>query len=487
MKFNQIIILFINYIIATEREESTMTRGSIKASSHERALPTKRNRATRREESTVTSGSIEKPSYERIVKRKKLYHASGLPCGLINAINWIMHYICNENDRNLIRDELILIIKNCLDLKDVTDFQKNLLGIMLEKIEKNENLEDFSKDDLSGILIFYYYYKHNEISEDQAKNNKNKFEEILKSRGDLNSLRVIIQLVSDVDFRNLINAMSKNLNKLTLIEPSNSDILRGLNICRDILENPIELEIMNYKHDPIDLDDLSNGLANASNVRRFTINKCNFISSASSSILDFILNNEHNERLTIVRTNLTEFDINNILSALKNDKMKLKRIFLHFLPINEDLYINLLEKFKNNNKLERLILEEDQFTSKIFEKALDILRGKNNLNTLLLVSNQIKSENINDIVQVLKQNKTLLGFGVDSKNLELKDYTSILNSISDNKDSKIELFFFGGKKDIFNSASSDDKNAFLSALGVLKQKGLEIDCNWKIPHYKCRE
>lgn len=454
MKLKPIIILFINYITTTGREEDP-----------------------------VASGSIEKRSDECISQLDKIYSTSGVCYELRNIACLIMRYIFNEDDdRALVRNELISAIENCLDLCYVTNYKKKLLGSMLGKILNNESLHDFSNDDFSEILIIYYY-KYNEIAGYQIGKYKKKFEEMLKTRQDINSLRINIYLIFDDDFRNLVNAMSENLKKLTLVRPSNSDILKALYICNRLIKNPIELEIINYECDLLDLEDVLTELASA-NIRRFTIYCCSLNSSESNSILKSILNNKTNERLIIIHPNFTESDIKNIIDALKNDEMKLNGIYLYSPEVDESLYLNFLEECKNNKKLEELILEGDQIVSNILEKALDILTGENNLESFILASNQINSENVKGIIQALSLNETLVVFGINSESLKLKDFTLILKSISGNNNSKIEQIIFEGRQDLYNSASNHDKKAFVKAKNILLEKGVGIKYDWETADYE---
>lgn len=199
MKF-KLLIIFINYNIAIDDEEVSQKSFSIKLFSD-----------------------------ERISELNELYESSDFS-ELSNAVSWIMHYICNEEDRSIIKYEVISRIKICLNLDYIEDEQKNLLKSMIYKVECGSNLHYFSEKDL--YILSIYYYEHNSVTDEQIINNKKKFENILKYRNDLDTLQLHVHDMSEIDVYGLIKAMSQSLRKLILLKPSNLKILKILQKCK---------------------------------------------------------------------------------------------------------------------------------------------------------------------------------------------------------------------------------------------------------------
>lgn len=384
MKLKLIITLLINFITTTRREEVTT--------------------------------SIRMSPEETISELKELYDLSNNYCELSSAINWIIHYICNDDDRSIIKDEVVLKIKSCLDLCYVEEIQKDLLKSMINKIKNGNNLHDFSEEDFFNLFVNYYYYVHNLIVSKQVRINKNKFESILESRRDLDSLKICVSFMTGSNVRSLLKAMSPNLKKLILLKPSDLNILRTLNKCEEILKNPIDLIISNYEFKFDNFTVISNKYTEV-NIKRLIIEESDLRIAEPVLFLKSILSNKNIEELTIKDTYLTEDTVNDIISALrenesqvgkdngsqlvkenesqlvKESNLQLKSLILNNLKIDENLLLNLLEECKNNKKLKKLQIKEIPITGNISKKLSEILKGENNLEIFSIISDKIGEDN----------------------------------------------------------------------------------------------
>lgn len=314
--------------------------------------------------STDKSHSEDKINTKRLSRLSEIYETSGKKGKLYSAIKWIMHFTCYEEDRQEIKKKVLSCTKKLLNAEDITQMQKEALESIVEKIEKGRNLHDFTQNEFDFIFLIYYHINHfttrYDISKalNQEKLNKNRFENILKSKANITTLYLNYNSTYDINFSDLIKAMSRNIERVIVSQPSNLEILNIFKIFKESIKQNISLFLLDFVFDQYYTQEILDLLAKFK-MTSFSVIRCDF-STICSGFLEPLKNNENLVRLNIKDMELSEEDVNSIINVLNSSITPLKILNLEELEISEKLLEKLFKEFKNNKKLQLFAIINDK-------------------------------------------------------------------------------------------------------------------------------
>lgn len=415
-------------------------------------------------------------SIQRVRYLNKLYESSDLNHEFHTAVKWIVHYICNNENILEIRKEVILKIKICLNSNKISENQRNALILILDKIEKGNNLHIFTQFEFSYIFIYYYHIKNNLNSMNQTKINKENFEFILKLNTNINFLRLVFPYVSVLDSCNLIESINEKLKKLELINLSNLDLLQILKKCENFIKKPIELSLLKFSFTSKRYYDTLNLLRNLK-IKSLSIIDCDFNTPVHSFFFRSIFNNLNIKDLSLRNIKLTKNDTLHIINSLKNNEMSLNSLYLSYIKIDEKVLCEFLDQIKNNQKLKMFSFCNFEITSKISKKISEVLNEHQNIKKFIFIPNLNNFYCINCNSKTIKINKNLININIDKNELNIKDLGVILNALSENIGSKIKSITFEEIKNLISLASIEEKAIFNDIVEKAKKKGIEIQIN----------
>lgn len=432
-------LLFINCIVSTEKEDVLVKKKMAALSSADKINPSNNSFEVSRKDNELN-----------------------------NAIKSIINYICNVQDRILIKNNVLSNIKSFLSLKNTNEKQRNAMISIQKKIE-NDNIFQFSQNEFNHALVYYYEMNYGNNLQDQVNINKRHFEEILTLRKDIKTLCLRLNNMLKNDICNLIEAMRKHIQDLVLISPSNLDLLIILNKIDQSVELPIKLLIINYKYiSKYHYDILK--LLNYTKITSLMIINCDLGTSKYRTFFKPICDNKYLERLTLVNINLIYADVEYILNSLEENKTLLNVLCFDSVNISKDLFYKLLDGLKTNKKLKSLFILNMNITPTTAKKISNIIEGDNNIQELIIKSDQIDKEHIDILAEGLKVNKKLIYIKISSKKITIKDIISIFNAILKNSESKIQRLYLDGREDLFNTASDEERKVFSNTYSLLQKK-----------------
>lgn len=393
------------------------------------------------------------------------------------TIESIMDYLCDNLNRNKHKSAILSNIANIYNSNIINLNEKPLYKSLLNDINNNANLYNFSQEIFNNIYMSYYYYNFN-IKSYRVLENKKIFQEILKKRTDIHNLTLNFPLLSKDDPFNLLAAIGENLRDLKLIKPTDSILLKILKKCKKSLKSHIKISLINFIYDSLTNIGISNLLGNL-DLSSLTIMDSDLRSITNISFFKYLKNIKNLKELIISKTKISKKDSDYIIDTLTSNETSLNTLFLNNLIIDQDLLCELLNSLINNQKVEVFLFENEIITLEITKSILNILKFNNFIKSLSLSSNKIDIENVNLIAEELKTNSSLIVIYFSSYELSLKGFTLILNGILENPESKIEKIFFKSKKDIFILASEKDQKEFKKAVERLLKwsKDIEIQFN----------
>lgn len=421
-----------------------------------------------------TNSSIERSYNKEKSGLGELYVSKNDECEFNNLSNSIIHYIFNEKDSIETKKYILLKIDNVLNSNNININHKDALESIKYKIKNCCDLKNFTENEFNYVLGHYYHKKDTNI---QISVYKKKIENIIRSRNNISWLVLDFSYVSDLDSFNLIDAASKNIQILHIIYNSSySNFLKKLGTFSKSINHSFQLNLSNCEfkinNTQKDLDSLK-----FENIHTLSIDKCIFTSRRTLSFFKILFNIKNLEALFINNSKLTQIDVNYIISALKSEKIPLDSLILNYVEIDEKLLLRLLIEVKSHKNLENFMFCSTKASLTILKRISHILKNENNLQRITIKLDFINKKEIEYIIEGLRINKKLICFNIQVNNLSISDFTSILNSILENEESKINSIYLGADNFSDLVKNNNDKIAFDQTVDKLAKKGIKIEYN----------
>lgn len=381
----------------------------------------------------------------------------------------IMNYICHKDECIESKDKILLKINDRLKMKNLSSYEISAYNSLINNI-KND-VEKFSPDVFNYILIDYYMDRSN--IDDESIENKEILENILRSRKDIQVLVLDFKSMLQTDIFNLLNAMSKNITELIIINPSSSNIFKLFNKYKESIKQEFSLcfNLLNYNSELY--EEILYLLGNF-NITKFTVMNYELDLLAPISFFDSLKNIKNLKDLLITDSFLLEKDINSIINIINSKEMVLKRLVLSNLRVSETLLSKLFDEIAVSTNLESFVFMSKIKTIKNISKVL----SNNNISLLKIASDDINSSNIKYIIEEIKNNKNLTYFELNSNELNLKDFTLVLEAILNNANFKEIMVIFTGKEDLYKHSEKIARKDFKELEQKIIEKSFEIAYNW---------
>lgn len=419
---------------------------------------------TRRKEDT---NLIIKFSDESLDYISEFYKPSDQVKEFHNAIKNIMNYICQGNNKIDIKMNTLQSIENFLQSKEITLKQKEILDLMIKDIKKGNALEKFTQSWLDYIIFIYYHINIADLSAEN-KNNKSNFERILSSQSNITSLNIVFPLINENDAFCLIKAIGKNLRKILISDPTNLNLIKVIEKCKNSAKNMDEILINN-------LNFKSEGLEKIAELFNFNLSKllifnCNLNSTASISLLKSIGNNTNIKELGIFNTELGLKDVDSIIEIIKNHQSSLNTLLLGNLKISEDLLSKLIDQLEENKSIIHFGFYGNKSSSNIISKIAKILKSKNNnIEQLSIVFNQVKFWDLECLCEAIEEKNNLSELDFGGEDVKIKSFTRILTARLKDSNSKLNKIHLRIDKKVFNNTNELFKKPFLDAIKEIER------------------